>query len=215
MIKVYHHHFKQAPSVQHMKELAAVLPLKFHSNIFKFLKDEDKYKALVGKLMLRSLLEEHDFGTEKLQQLQTDYYGKPTIPDVPAFNISHTHGMIVCAWAGDYEDILGIDVEYHQAIEIELFKSCFNEQEWQNINTAREPLDAFYRYWTMKESFIKADGRGLSLEPINVITDGMTAWEKGRSEIWHFYKLNIHPNYKVHLCLESATNNYTCMPFSI
>lgn len=213
MIKVYYHHFKQAPSLQKMKELAAVLPPSFHQNIFKFFKDDDKYTALLGKLMLQQLLKEHGFHPDKLSELQTDYYGKPTIPNVPAFNISHTKGFVVCAWASDQENVLGIDVEGIQPIDKEAFKSCFNKKEWRLI-IGDDAYHEFYKYWTMKESFIKADGRGLSLEPIRVITDGMQAYELGKSEQWHFYPLDLHPDYYIHLCLDHKDAKVNCLPFT-
>lgn len=196
-----------------MQELAAVLPKSFHQSIFKFLKDEDKYKALVGKLMLLRQLTDRGFNADLIASLDADYYGKPTIPNVPAFNISHTHGFVICAMGDHEKQVLGADVEYVKKMEMKWFESCFNKSEWEMINAAPDPMCEFYRYWTMKESFIKADGRGLSLEPVRVITKGMSAQEEGKDTVWHFHPLDLHQDYQVHLCLEKEEAHIVCEEF--
>jgi len=217
LIQVLYHTFTQAPSVTEMEGLAAVLPQKLHESIFKFLKDEDKFKAMVGKLMLLHFAEQLGYSADWLNQLSTNYYGKPSLPNFPAFNISHTDGMIVCTLASKPDTILGIDTEMVRPIEMKHFESCFNEQEWANIQGAESPLQLFYQYWTMKESFIKADGRGLSLEPIQVITadDMKSAWEKGKRQQWYFHALSLHPHYQTHLCLAHPEEDIICNVFEV
>lgn len=215
MINVYYHHFEQAPSLIKMKELVALLPERFHQDIFKFYKDEDKYKALVGKLMLRQFLLDYQYPVTKLNALETDYYGKPSIVGLPKFNISHTHGMIVCAWGSPKTTVLGIDVELVKEIELTAFESCFNKNEWKAIQYSDDTLRTFYRYWTIKESFIKADGRGLSLEPIRVMTAGLKGWELGKDTKWNFHSLNLHPDYETHVCLSDEATKIKVQQFDV
>ena len=215
MIKVLYHSFEQAPSLNKMKELALILPQQFHKSIFRYFKEEDKYKSLIGKLMLQQFLHEKGFSDQKFLDWQTNDYGKPSITNFPSFNISHSHGMIVCAIASQPHTILGIDTEEVRFVEIEYFNSCFNENEWQEIQEATDRLKTFYRFWTMKESFIKADGRGLTLAPIHVITDGLKANELGKSEKWHFHPLELHPNYKTHVCLSEQEAEIVANKFKV
>lgn len=32
--------------------------------------------------------------------------------------------------------------------------------QWDEVHKAEDPINIFYKYWTIKESVIKADGRG-------------------------------------------------------
>jgi 4'-phosphopantetheinyl transferase len=60
---------------------------------------------------------------------------------------------------------LGIDIEQEQPIdEMELAVQCFSLRERDELKSFRkdERLKAFYRGWTRKESFVKANGLGLS-----------------------------------------------------
>jgi 4'-phosphopantetheinyl transferase len=94
-------------------------------------------------------------------------YGKPYLVDYPelAFNLSHTADKMVLAIAYGCE--LGIDIEQckTRANLAALVDKCFAEEEkdyWQQLP---EPLQtkAFYQFWTRKEAFVKATGRGIAL----------------------------------------------------
>jgi 4'-phosphopantetheinyl transferase len=94
------------------------------------------------------------------------------------FNISHTHGLVACAISHGID--LGIDVEASdRAIELDIADRYFAPEEAALVRSA--PADQgrclFFRFWTLKEAFIKATGEGLSrplasfaftLDPIRV-----------------------------------------------
>jgi 4'-phosphopantetheinyl transferase len=94
-------------------------------------------------------------------------YGKPYLADYPelAFNLSHTANKMVVAIAYDCE--LGVDIELCRAREnlAALVDKCFAEEEkshWQQLPESQQTY-AFYRFWTRKEAFVKATGRGIAL----------------------------------------------------
>lgn len=82
------------------------------------------------------------------------------------FNISHSGNVILCAVAA--EGMLGVDVECSlRDIELaQLSKRFFSEEEALQIESVKEDKvlqrEAFFRFWTLKESFVKAIGLGLS-----------------------------------------------------
>jgi 4'-phosphopantetheinyl transferase len=94
-------------------------------------------------------------------------YGKPYLRDYPelSFNLSHTANKMVVAIANDCD--LGIDIELCKARAslAGLVEKCFAEEEkhfWYQLADS-EKTRAFYRFWTRKEAFVKAVGRGISL----------------------------------------------------
>lgn len=93
--------------------------------------------------------------------------GKPYLPAHPqtVFNISHTARHLIVAIAGHCQ--LGIDIELPSPRPnlAALVKKCFADEEaayWHGLPPTRQTLE-FYRFWTKKEAFVKATGRGIAL----------------------------------------------------
>jgi 4'-phosphopantetheinyl transferase len=132
--------------------------------IERYLHQEDADRSLLAELLIR-------FGARNLHGIQTDRitfaanaYGKPYIPGCPGicFNISHSGDWILCAW--DSQPI-GVDVEQIRSLDYDLANRFFSEPERVLLTkqSESEKLRMFYRLWTLKESFIKQVGRGLSI----------------------------------------------------
>lgn len=96
-------------------------------------------------------------------------YGKPALVRGGAsFNLSHTRGMVAVAVAAQGE--VGVDIEPinpRRTIELDIADRWFSAAEVAQIGS-EEAEDAkrarFMRIWNLKESVIKATGRGLSQE---------------------------------------------------
>jgi len=54
---------------------------------------------------------------------------------------------------------IGIDIEKIRQCSEALFSKTAGEKEWSLVNT--DPIKVFFRYWTSKESVLKAVGAGL------------------------------------------------------
>lgn len=89
-------------------------------------------------------------------------YGKPYIANLRhfKFNISHS-GKYVAIATSKYK--IGIDIEQIQNIDLTIAKRCFTPGEYAYICSCENPRNAFYQMWTLKESYIKAVGKGLHL----------------------------------------------------
>ena len=59
---------------------------------------------------------------------------------------------------------------------------------------------SFFKFWTIKESTLKADGRGLFLPLEKVETHGNKALVDGRS--WFLTRLEISPDSSCHLACD-------------
>jgi 4'-phosphopantetheinyl transferase len=86
---------------------------------------------------------------------------------------------------------IGIDIEKIRSCSKALFKKTAHDHEWELSDT--DPFTLFYRYWTSKESVLKASGSGirdLSKCRIIRIIDNDHLVLKYRNREWlieHFY----------------------------
>ena len=89
--------------------------------------------------------------------------GKPYIEGIDAdLSISHSEDMVVIAIA---PSPVGVDVEQIRDVDYSnIIRFAMTEREKGCIVT---PVD-FYRYWTVKEAYAKATGRGLKGFPIDI-----------------------------------------------
>jgi 4'-phosphopantetheinyl transferase len=129
---------------------------------FKFFNDAQR--CLLGDLLARYVIC-NKLGIKNSQlKFSNNKYGKPVLlqPEGINFNISHSGDWIVCAL--DNKPV-GIDVEIIKPIDFNIAKMFFTEVEYNDLMTKddNERLRYFYTLWTLKESYIKAVGKGLSI----------------------------------------------------
>ena len=103
---------------------------------------------------------------DSLRLCQTEH-GKPYLLDFPelAFNLSHTGNYLALAVTRNAE--IGLDIEQPRPRKNlpGLAEKCFAGNEfsyWRQLSES-EHLSTFFRFWTAKEAFVKATGRGISL----------------------------------------------------
>jgi 4'-phosphopantetheinyl transferase len=88
-------------------------------------------------------------------------FGKPYIESINNFhfNVSHSGDWIVCAI--DNKPI-GIDIEEISTIDLDISKNFFSKKEHEDLLLSNDPFDYFFTLWSLKESYIKFIGKGLS-----------------------------------------------------
>lgn len=130
---------------------------------------KDKYLSLgVECLLLRAC---RDFGVDyKRQRIVTDAFSKPKFADSPLhFNLSHSGERVLCVMSSFP---VGCDVEKRHAVDLNIAKRFFFEDEYCAIEACRtqEEREAlFFKLWTLKESFMKCTGLGFRL-PLNAFS---------------------------------------------
>ena len=121
---------------------------------------------LYGELMIRQVLKKQfSIKNEEIKLLKNDA-GKPYIKGFPIhFNISHAGDFVVCVFS---EQAVGIDIEQIKEIDLKIAQRFFCQHEYEDLLAKQESeqLDYFYSLWTLKESYIKWLGTGLST-PLN------------------------------------------------
>ncbi len=97
-------------------------------------------------------------------------FGKPALAGLGAgsdlsFNLSHSGHWVLCALARGRR--LGVDVERErEGMEyVALAERFFCPREISLLATGPEPETCrlFFKYWTLKEAYLKAEGSGLSI----------------------------------------------------
>ncbi len=87
--------------------------------------------------------------------------GKPSFREYPElhFNLSHCSGLAVCLFSGVE---CGVDCESIRKYKPRTAQRVCTPQEIAALQTAENPDLLFTRFWTLKESYVKAIGIGIS-----------------------------------------------------
>ncbi len=137
--------------------------------LYRFRQSSDRRLYLGSRLLLRSMLHAFTGVAAGDWRFRFNEYGKPEpeegFPQVH-FNLSHSKGLAVCAMHPGRD--VGVDVEAMDGqIDSCTASSVLIGREWQSYLEAPEEKksEVFTKYWVLKEAYLKALGRGLSLPP--------------------------------------------------
>ncbi|MFJ7185384.1 4'-phosphopantetheinyl transferase family protein [Lysinibacillus xylanilyticus] len=183
------------------------------NRILNFKKISDKKRTLLGELLVRFVIGQKLKMENKSIALNYSVYGKPSLNGVNNFHFNLSHSG---KWVGCVCDSLpiGLDIEKVREIEVEQLFNFFSDWEIQYLNSvsSMDKISKFYEFWTLKESFVKNLGLGLSL-PLNSFTISpykehyymYTTYYNGQSFYLNSYQLDM--NYKISVCAEHT--NFT------
>jgi 4'-phosphopantetheinyl transferase len=166
MIEVVHTHFESRLPEAYWQRHLSKIPQVMQKEIRRFKRWQDRQAKALGRLLLVEALKRFGWGCEVLDHLSYNAFGRPFLNDRIDFNISHSGDRVVCV-ATDTARV-GIDIEAIRSIDLSDFKGFLTAEEWSVIKRADRPRDKFFDYWTIKESTLKAYGKGLSV-PLNEI----------------------------------------------
>ncbi len=97
------------------------------------------------------------------EKIRSEY----ALPEDASFNLSHSGTYAMCAAELDGESVrVGCDLEAVGELKENIAKRFFCPEEYDVImreKTEEERAEQFYRYWVLKESFMKATGKGMAL----------------------------------------------------
>ena len=168
------------------------------SSRFKF--NIDKERFVISRAILRMLSGRFLNIDPKLIRFNYNEFGKPHFQKQQRlkFNLSHSGDVIVIGFTRDYE--LGVDVEYIKPDSdfLKLAQNFFSRTEIEYLENqdSIELAKAFFRCWTRKESFIKAEGSGLSFPldkfAVSMDTDThaellQTDWDSSERLNWNLF----------------------------
>lgn len=128
----------------------------------RFLADSDRRAFLAAHAMLRMLLVHYGCAAPR-QPFAEGPHGKPGVPGGPYFNLSHTRGLVACAFSRTAE--VGVDVE--QGARTNDWRRLLDqvgspaEAAALRAMPEAEQQGRFYQLWTRKEAWAKVTGDGL------------------------------------------------------
>jgi 4'-phosphopantetheinyl transferase len=172
------------------------------ANRFHFAHDRHHFIAARG--ILRKLLGSYVGGSPTELRFELGPQGKPALKrqDEPriCFNVSHSQGIAVFAFALDRE--LGVDVEQirrERAVE-DIAESFFSKRELEEFRALPQDLKAegFFVCWTRKEAYVKAKGAGLQipLDSFSVsLNPGSEKLYSDDNAKWSMHSFQLEPGY--------------------
>lgn len=121
--------------------------------LIKWKKGEKPWQEILGDLVKKY----HQ--TEKCPEILKDEMGKPYFPGNPFyFNVSHSGEYLALAIS---KEPVGIDLQKIKPVKVGMYHKTVRPLEGVLIGKDRER--DFIRLWTLKESFVKAEGKGLRI----------------------------------------------------
>ncbi len=174
--------------------VSAVRREKIDSMVF----DKDKRLSLGVELLLMKALD--DLGEDAdLSKIGYEGNGKPFLKGTDIqFNLSHSEERVMCSVS---DAPVGCDVERIQPIELDIARRYFFGSEYESIAsvTDDERYDRFYRFWTLKESFMKVTGLGfrLGLDDFCIdLENGVSVDQHVDDREYHFKEYFVNDGYR-------------------
>ena len=192
-------------AVRFAQAYSAVSPAR-RQKIDRLCSPSAKRLSLAAGLLLQQALEVAGVDAPA-QELAAGEYGKPYLPnrqDVH-FSLSHSGARVMCVTA---DRPVGCDIQETVPRDLRIAERFFSAEEQRRIfleesDAARQEM--FFRIWTLKESFLKCIGLGLTL-PLNafsIIPDdgGVALLQQADSRRYTFLEPDAGAGYHSAVCL--------------
>ena len=184
--------------------------------------EDDRRMFLATRALVRCMLSEYFDVAPADWRFLAGAHGKPYIQS-PAtmpplhFNLANTKGLVVCAVSMAHE-FVGVDVERtdRHTDTVALAARFFSPSEaraLRQLPSAEQPR-RFYQYWTLKESYLKANGWGLTA-PLDRFSFSISDDEpridfdaplEGEANLWRFAVFDASPHHT--LAVTAKTEGY-------
>jgi len=141
---------------------------------------QHKNASATAYLLLRYALSEVYNINETVEFTYADK-GKPLLKCYPHihFNLSHSKNVAACAVSNNE---LGVDVQYITNVKDALAKRVLTDNEYVAFKESLSPEEFFCEVWTIKESYLKKTGQGITTELRDISVDSISDIMIYRSE---------------------------------
>lgn len=166
----------------------------------RFMQEKDRKLSLGAGLLLHRVLSAYG---KNSCDIYTDANGKPQIQGL-CFNLSHSGERILLAVS---DSAVGCDIEKREKASFKVAEHFFCQEEnnyLSGIAGEEEKNQAFFRLWTVKESYMKMTGKGLgmSLDSFEARLGETTAIYRNGGPVPCFVKEYVLGEYQAAVCAE-------------
>lgn len=156
---------------ENINELRQILSASELARADRFRLAKDKTQFIAARAFLRMILGKYLNITPEQLDFEYNKFGKPFIKDATKrsfkFNMSHSHKKALCAVTLINE--IGVDIELIDptVVDEELAAQTLTQYEFEYFKNLPESrrIEQFYKFWTGKEAYAKAQGDGLMTSP--------------------------------------------------
>lgn len=178
--------------------------------------ENDRNRSLAASLALDAALKNYGL-EERVMEYDIGQQGKPTLRYYPEihFSLSHSGDYAICSIG---EEEIGNDIEWVREGKERVAERFFAEKElsWMlSAESSEEKEERMFRIWTIKESFLKVTGLGMSLPlkdfAVIMENDKASLRQQVNEKNYHIKEYAMpgifHEKigYKISVCAESST----------
>lgn len=202
MVQVYAADAGKLPDPKEYPGMLAGLTKGRREKTMRYLQPGDRKRSLGAGMLLREVLPRYGVSPE---DICLGVNGKPQVEGL-WFNLSHSGCWAVCAVG---RKPVGCDVEQIAPAPKRVAERFFHRNEAAYLRRCQdgERDTVFYRFWTMKESYMKMTGEGMRLpfdsiefsvetEPVQVLRDGKV--------LSCHIREYVLPGYRISVCAEEG-----------
>lgn len=190
-------------------ELYGLLPADSRQLIDSYKKPADLQRSLLGESLTRKIISQKTGLRPESLRISRSSKGKPRLDDHSHFHFNITHsGNWIAVVFSDRE--VGIDIEKCRPPQYRIAERYFSPKEVAVLNKLKnkDKESYFFDLWTMKESYLKLLGKGLtrSLGSFSVVKiNGVFRLEEQDQllDSVHFFQPHVDPDYKLAICARS------------
>ena len=177
------------------EELILLLDEERQKRVRSFGASRDALRCLAAGLLLYGAFGER----ARSARFEHGKRGKPFLPDVTPFNLTHAGDYAVLALS---KEAVGVDLERIRAINwSRVSERFFHPDEQRFLTRSSDPQTMFFTIWTLKESYLKALGHGFSVSPRSfcVLPEGSGATITDDAG-FHFHSFSPFSGYRLSVC---------------
>lgn len=202
MIKVYYADVSVLKNQAIYESLILELPEYRLRGLECLKQEEDRLRSVGAGALLNLALRKEGLDSSRINIGKTEK-GKPYLEGITGleFNLSHSGKWVMCVIS---DTSVGCDVERIAASKTKIAKRFFTPAEARFVeNEALKGslAERFFRIWTLKESYIKAVGDGLSLglKSFSVVNEEATCVLAYVGD-YRLYELELDAEYRFSVC---------------
>lgn len=202
MVKVYTAKTDTLADEKLFSRFYAEMPPYRREKIDRMVFPKDKCLSLGAGVLLDCALSNEGINDHEIAYIRNQ---KPVLKNSDiCFNLSHSGNVVFCVIA---DTDVGCDVEQIKDIDMSISSEYFSHDEYKAIAACTDPagrINMFFRYWTLKESFMKATGLGFELELdefcILLVENDISVRQSVDSRRYHFREYDMNDGYKYAVC---------------